>query len=86
MTKPINPLIKACNKAINNEIAKEFRKEAKTIIVLTTDEMREEFLKYHEVDKGNICCMVLDKAKYDLVKEGKMELKDDDGFGKPFLI
>ena len=75
-----------CNKAINNEIAIAYRKEAREIIALTTDEIRNEFLKYHKEDNGNICCMVLDKAKYDLVNEGKLKLKDSDGFGKPFLI
>jgi hypothetical protein len=33
-------LLKECNKAINNEIAKEFRKEAKEILYLSSDAIR----------------------------------------------
>jgi len=84
--KTINPLIKECNKAINREIAKEFREEAREIIQLTTEDIRNEFLKYFNEDKGNICCLVLDKAKQDLINEGKLELNDNDAFGKPFMI
>jgi hypothetical protein len=79
-------LIKACNKAINNEIAKEFRDEAKEIIRLSSDEIRKEFLDYHKADKGNICCLVLDKAKYDLITEGKWVNKEMNAFGKPFML
>jgi len=81
-----NPLIKNCNKAIQKEIAKKYWKEAKEIILLTDDTMRNEFLKYYKEDKGNICCLVLDKAKYNLVVEGKLINKTEDGFGKPFLV
>jgi hypothetical protein len=84
--KTINPLIKECNKAINREIAKEFREEAREIILLTTEDIRNEFLKYFNEDNGNICCLVLDKAKQNLIKEGKLELNDNDSFGKPFFL
>ena len=39
-----------------------------TILLLTTDENRMEFLKYHREDKGNLCCLI-DKTKEELVKE-----------------
>ena len=77
-------LLKECNKAVNNEIAKEFRKEAKEILYLSSDAIRQEFLDYHLKDNGNICCLVLDKAKQILIKEGKLKIKETDGFGKPF--
>jgi len=79
-------LLKECDKAIVKEIAKDFHQEAKQIIRLSSLDLRKEFLKYHEEDKGNICCMVLDKAKHDLIKEGKMVHKKEDAFGKPFML
>jgi hypothetical protein len=79
-------LIKECNKAITYEIAKQFRKEAKEIIKLTTDKFRQDLIDYHNKDQGNICCLILDAAKRDLVDEGKMTFKEGDGFGKPLDI
>ena len=86
MKTPIDPLYEKCKKVINNEIAKEFREEAKEIMLLTTEKHRNDFIMYHEQDKGNICCLVLDAAKQDLIKEGKLTLKEGDGFGKPFML
>ena len=65
------------------EIAEEYRKEAIKILQLTTDEYRQDFVKKHKQDQGNICCLILDRAKYELVKEEKMTQKDDDAFGSP---
>jgi len=79
-------IIKECNKVVNELIAKEFRMEAKEIIRLTTDLYREEFLLYHEQVKENICCLVLDKAKRQLIAEGKLKSKEEDAFGKPFML
>ena len=86
MKTPIDPLYEKCKKAINNEIAKEFRNEAKEIMLLTTEKHRKDFIMYHEQDSGNICCLVLDAAKQDLIKEGKLVLNEGDGFGKPFML
>jgi len=83
---PIDITLEKCNKAIQKEIAKDFHEEAKEIIQLTTDDVRKEFLEYYEANKGNICCLVLDKAKRDLIAEGKLTAKDDDAFGKPFML
>ena len=79
-------LIEKCVKAIDIEIAPEFRAEAYEIINLTNEETRNEFMGYFNKDQGNICCLVLDKAKQDLIKEGKLTSKDDDAFGKPFML
>jgi len=78
-------LKKKCKKAIKEQIAKQFRYEGNVILDLTTKAVRKEFLKYHNKDQGNICCLVLDKAKQNLVNEGIMVQRDNDGFGNyPF--
>jgi len=79
-------LIKECNIAIDKEIAEEYRQEAKKIIELTTDKHRQDFIKYYGGNHGNVCCLVLDAAKRDLVNEGKMTQNDSDGFGKPMMF
>lgn len=71
--------------AVEYEIRDDLQQEAEMILLLTTDENREDFLQYHGEDKGNICCLVLDIAKQQLVKEGKMTQNDNDGFGKNIL-
>jgi hypothetical protein len=75
-------LSKEISKAIKYEIRKEFRHEAEIILMLTIDKNREDFLQYHQENKGNICCLVLDYAKRELVKEKKMIQNDNDAFGK----
>jgi hypothetical protein len=72
-------------KAVQSEIRKDCWHEAKTILSLTTDKNRDDFLQYHKEDKGNICCLVLDFAKQELVKEKKMIQNDNDNFGKPLI-
>jgi hypothetical protein len=70
--------------AVDYLIRENLREEAKNILVLTTDKNRKEFLEYYSKDEGNICCLVLDFAKRELIKEGKMKQRKNDGFGKPF--
>jgi hypothetical protein len=72
-------------KAVQSEIRKDCWSEAKTILSMTTDKNREDFLDYHKEDMGNICCLVLDYAKQELVKEKKMIQNDNDNFGKPLI-
>jgi hypothetical protein len=72
------------NIIIDNEIAKEYRKEAKEIISLASEKQVNEFISYFEKDMINICCLVLDTIKQDLVKNNKLSMKDSDVFGKPF--
>jgi hypothetical protein len=78
-------LSKEIKKAVQSEMEKDCWHEAKTILTLTTDKNREDFLQYHKEDKGNICCLVLDFAKQELVKEKKMIQNDNDNFGKPLI-
>ena len=84
MKNKVTILSKDIKKAVTETIRKEYRNEAKIILLLTSDKNREEFMQYHNEDKGNICCLVLDYAKKDLVKEKKMIQNDNDGFGKFF--
>jgi len=79
-------LIKKCNKAVNVEIRKESRAEAKEILFLATEKEQQEFIDYHEKDMGSICCLVLDKIKEDLVRVGKLILNKDDSFGHPITF
>jgi len=83
---PIDPLLDKCIKGVIHEVARDFHAEAKEIIKLGTDDDRREFLRYYEEDNGNICCLVLDRIKRDLVAQGIMEHKTEDAFGKPFML
>ena len=58
-------------------------KEALEILSLATQKEVDEFIEYHDKDMGNICCLHLDFIKFRLVKEGKMNYDDSDGFGDP---
>jgi len=78
-------IIKKCEKIIDDEIVKDLRDEAKLIIGLTTDDIRNEFINYFDGKMVNICCLVLDKAKENLVKEGKLIQNKKDGFGKSLI-
>jgi len=70
--------------AINKELRKDCRQEALKILELGDDKDREDFLKYHRENKGNICCLVLDFAKKKLIEAGKWEYNPDDCFNDPF--
>lgn len=68
-------------KIINKLLAREYRKEGLEILELTTENKRNEFLKYWKKDDTHsICCLVLDSAKDNLVKEGKSKYQRN-GFG-----
>ena len=69
--------------AVNAEIRRECRHEAMNILQLGDDKDREDFLKYHNEDQGNICCLVLDFAKKKLVEKGIQEDNDCDCFKTP---
>jgi hypothetical protein len=70
--------------AIRKEIRKECRQEAIKILELGDDKDREDFLKYHQENKGNICCMVLDFAKKKLLDAGKWKYNTNDCFKNPY--
>jgi hypothetical protein len=66
---------------VNKEIAEEARDEAMLILDAARQSIREEFAYYHNCDDGNLCCLVLDLGKQQLVKEGKMVQRENDHFG-----
>ncbi len=85
MRKEVKFLPKEIKFAIRKEIRKECRQEAMRILELAEEKDREDFLKYHKEDQGNICCMVLDFAKKKLVEKGVMEQKPNDCFEDPTI-
>lgn len=85
LTTPIDVLYEDCKKAVNNELRKDCRKEAMNILRLASEDDCREFLKYHNEDNGNICCLVLDRIKRDLIAEGKLEYDEEAAFGHPFM-
>ena len=82
---PVDILYEECIMAVKKEIAKQYHAEAKEIIRLASREDRKEFLKYFREDNGNICCLVLDRIKRDLVANGKWTKITMDAFGKPLI-
>ena len=83
MKIPIDPLFENCKRAVRKEIKRDCWKEAYKILELCDEKDRQDFLKYHNEDKGNVCCLVLDFAKKKLVETGKMEQKESDYFHDP---
>jgi len=83
MRNEIRFLPKEIKFAIRKELRQECRQEAIKILELGDEKDREDFLKYHKEDKGNICCMVLDFAKKKLIEAGKWEYNPDDCFKDP---
>jgi hypothetical protein len=83
---PVDILLEECIKGVIHEVAKEHHAEAKEIIRLGSDDDRKEFLKYYKEDKGNICCLVLDRIKRDLIANGKMAYDKEAAFGHPFML
>ncbi len=71
-------------KAVRHEIREDCRKEALRILELCSEKDREDFLRNHQEDKGNICCLILDFAKKKLVDENKMDYKETDCFQDPY--
>jgi len=79
--KTISMLPIDIQKAVDKEIKSSARYEAITILLLTTEDRQKEFLKYHREDKGNLCCLLLDKAKEELVQQGILKENKHDNFG-----
>lgn len=72
-------------KNVNDLIRIEARSEALEILSKCSDERFKEFLTYQSKNKGNICCLVLDVAKSELVASNQMIHTVNDYFGSPYL-
>jgi hypothetical protein len=81
----MNDLLKNTDYIINKLLRRDARKEAKLILLLTTDKHRKEFINYYNDNKENICCMVLDTAKQELVSQKLLTQKETDSFGKIYF-
>lgn len=68
-------------KIVTKLIAKEFRDEALKVLFKSDAKRIGEFLYYYYSDSTNVACMVIDSAKNDLVKSGKMKQNKKDQFG-----
>ena len=76
--------MKELRKAVEIEIREDCREEALQILELGDDKDREDFLKYHKQDDGNICCLVLDFAKKKLIEAKKWKYNPNDCFQNYF--
>jgi hypothetical protein len=77
--------IKKCEEIIDSLIANEYRDEAKEIMNLTTNKHRSDFIKYFKQDQGNVCCLVIDAAKRDLIKKSIVFENNGNAFGNPLM-
>lgn len=67
---------------INELLREDVRKEATEILTKCSDERYNEFMDYYnDKSKHNVCCLVLDFAKKELVEKGQMEQNLSDDFG-----
>jgi hypothetical protein len=66
----------------NAVFAKKCRREALNVLYNSNEKRIGEFLYYYHSDKYNVVCMVIDAAKHELVKAGKMNQLETDNFGK----
>jgi hypothetical protein len=73
--------LEECNQIIENEIASEYQKEAKNIIKFTDDDYRNQFIELAKLGNGNALCLLLDKAKNELVVNKVLDQNEHDGFG-----
>jgi len=71
----------AITKIISEVIKPEARKEAINIMKLAGKKDLEDLIKYYNEKSFNVVCLVIDKARSDLVKAGKLMQNDNDNFG-----
>ncbi|NJO92659.1 MAG: hypothetical protein HC831_29615 [Chloroflexia bacterium] len=73
---------KKTQKIINEVIKPEAREEAISIMKLAQQKDFDELIEYYDKKSFNIVCMVIDKVKSGLVKEGKLTQNENDHFGE----
>ena len=67
---------------INLVLAKECRPDAVEILSQCKQEFRDDFEEAFKNEDYNACCMTIDVAKFDLVKDGKMQWGECSSFGE----
>lgn len=72
-------------KIVENLIREEARAEALEILDKCSQARFSEFMQYYNNDTGDLCCLVLDIAKKELVDSGKMKHYKEDWYGSPWL-
>ena len=72
-------------KIVNNLIRKEARPEALEILEKCSELRFNEFMTYFLNNKENVCCMVLDIAKSELVGLNQIIHTDESHFGGSYL-
>jgi hypothetical protein len=72
---------KEIKKIVTKLIRMDARSEALEILEKASESQMKEFLDYWNKKQENICCLVLDSIKIDLVKSGQMTKGENDNFG-----
>lgn len=72
-------------KIITEVIKRDCRKEANEIMKIADEKYRNQLVEYYKKKSFNVVCMVVDAAKMDLIKTGKMKLNKEDNFGHPWF-
>ena len=67
---------------IQGLIKPEARQEALKIMKLASDENFHEFIQYYNDKSYNVCCLIIDKVKTELVEQNKLTQKPEDHFGE----
>jgi len=66
---------------IQGLIKPEARQEALKIMTLASDKDLNEFIQYYNEKSYNVCCLIIDKVKTNLVEQNKLTQKPEDHFG-----
>jgi len=72
---------RSIERIINHFIVEKARQEAIDILMSSNHEEFEDFLEKFNDGNLNISCMVIDRIKMRLVKEGKIKFDKTDNFG-----
>lgn len=81
----MNKIDKNIIKIVNNLIREEARPEALEILEKCSELRFNEFMTYFINNKENVCCMVLDVAKGELVGFNEIIHTEEDYFGSSYL-
>lgn len=72
-------------KILDDLLHKDARKEASIILSMATPLQLADFLQKYKDENYNVCCLILDSIKLDLVRMEKMQMRTNDFFGHPLF-